>query len=252
MSSIRSDVQGNVTVLTLDRPPVNALDAETLDELSDALDKLHEAEAVVMTGTGSIFSAGADLWKVLEASKDPAYIDRGIVALSRAFEALFTFPRPLVGAVNGHALAGGCIITCACDYRVMSDSGGRIGAVELAAGVPFPAWALEILRFAVNNHHLQEVVIVGRSYKPAAAQQLGLVDEVVQPEELMQRALEIADNLAEIPRPTFTATKSMLREPAVSAAREGAERTDEQVKAAWRSPEVLAKVRRTMESLSST
>jgi enoyl-CoA hydratase len=251
MTAIRSELRDNVTLLTIDRPPVNALNVDTLDELTDTVEGLHDADAVVLTGTGSIFSAGADLWKVLESAEDPAYIDRGIVALSRNFEALFTFPRPLVGAVNGHALAGGAILTSACDYRVMAAESGRIGAVELAAGVPFPAWALEILRFAVNNDHLQEVVIVGRSYKPADAQRLGLIDEVVPPKELMERALKVAGDLAAVPRETFSVTKEMLRAQAVAAARASAADTDERVKAAWRSPEVVAAVRRTMESLEA-
>jgi enoyl-CoA hydratase len=159
MGAIKSDMTGGTLTLRLDRPPVNALDVATLDELSDRLDaaSAEDVQAVVLTGSGPVFSAGADLHRVLDGGGD--YVNTGIAALSLAFETLFVFFRPVIAAVNGHAWAGGCILTSACDYRIMSATGGTIGAVELKAGVPFPAWALEILRYAVNNEHVQETSI---------------------------------------------------------------------------------------------
>src|SRR3712207_4982275 len=101
MPGVSVDSSGNIATVTLDRPPVNALDVETLHELADAFDKLaaDDADGVILTGRGAVFSAGADLVRVLEGDAD--YIAAGIEALTRAFETLFTFPRPLVAAVNG-------------------------------------------------------------------------------------------------------------------------------------------------------
>jgi enoyl-CoA hydratase len=250
MGVIQSELRGSTLILRLDRPPVNALDADTLDELSDRLDAAasEAAKAVVLTGTGAIFSAGADLYRVLEGGPD--YVNAGIAALSRAFETLFVFPRPVIAAVNGHALAGGCIITCACDYRIMSEDGGRIGAVELKAGVPFPAWALEVLRHAVNNDHVQEIVYTARSYRPADALAKGLVDEVAPAGDLMQRALDMADELAAVPPTTFSLMKRALRKPAVEAARRESAATDEEIKAAWRSEEVHDAIRALLATLA--
>lgn len=243
--AISSEKHDGIVVLTLNRPPVNALDVETLDELTDALNEAasDEPDAVILTAEGRIFSAGADLNRVLEG--DAAYIDAGIVALSRCFETLFTFPRPVIAAVNGHALAGGCILTCACDHRVMSSGGGRIGAIELAAGVPFPSWALEIVRYAVNNQHVPEVVYLARAYEPNDALRIGLIDEIADAADLMPRALEMARELARVPRQTFELMKRALRRDAVDAARRGTA-TDDQIKAAWRSPEVLEAIKRQM------
>lgn len=251
MTSIERAERGPVLVLALDRPPVNALDVETLDDLTDALVEARgdDPDAVVLTGAGRCFSAGADLQRILRG--DASYIDAGIEALTRAFEALFTFPRPVVAAVNGHALAGGCVLTCACDYRVMSSTAGRIGAIELAAGVPFPAWALEIMRFAVGNDDLQEIILFGSSYEPAEALDRGLIDEVVGETELSSRAEDVAQTLAKVPRNTFSLTKAAVRKPAIEAARRGAMETDDQVKAAWRSPEVLESIRRQLEALGA-
>ena len=225
------------------------MDVDGLNELTERLDKAvwEEQGALVLTGKGSTFSAGADLRKVLDGG--PEYINAGIVAMSQAFEALFVFPRPVVAAVNGHALAGGCILTSACDYRIMSETAGTIGAVELKAGVPFPSWALEVLRHAVNNAHVQEIVLTGHSYPPAEALSKGLIDEVVPENELLPRALEMAAELSAVPANTYRLTKRALRKPAVEAAIKGAASTNEEVKAAWRSPEVQDAIRRLMESL---
>ena len=249
MGAVNSEVQDGVLVLEIDRPPVNALDVDTLNELTARLETAvwEEQGAVVITGSGSTFSAGADLRRVRDGGAD--YINAGIVALSQAFEGLFVFPRPVIAAVNGHALAGGCVVACACDYRVMSESAGRIGAVELKAGVPFPSWALEIIRFAVNNHNLQEVVLTGRSYEPEEALAKGLVDEVVPDDELMKRALEMARELSEVPADTFRLTKRALRKPSVEAAIKGAASTNEEVKATWRSPEVQEAIRKLLVTL---
>ena len=249
MSSIEVIRAGDHVVVRLHRPPVNALDIETLDELSDTFDALtnEDPDAVVLTGTDLMFSAGADLRRVLKATDDE--IDQGIVALARAFRTLFCFPRPLVAAVNGHALAGGAIIASTADYKVMVDSDATIGAVELAAGVPFPAWALEPLRFATNNHHFQEIAITGRAYNPQRALEVGLVDEIVPAARLEDRAAEVAEELARVPRRTFSLTKSMVRAPSVERADRTGELTDKEVKEAWRSAEVREAVRRTLEAL---
>jgi enoyl-CoA hydratase/carnithine racemase len=249
VTSLNSELRDGSLVIEIDRPPVNAFDIETFNELTERLEKAvwEEQGAVVLTGKGATFSAGVDLRKVLDGG--PEYVNAGIVALSQAVEALFVFPRPVVAAVNGHALAGGCILTCACDYRIMSESAGSIGAVELKAGVPFPSWPLEVLRFSVNNEHLQEIVVTGRAYEPAEALAKGLVDEVVPAEQLMSRALSVAAELGAVPANTYRLTKRALRKPAVEAAIKGAASTNEEVKAVWRSPEVQDAIRQRLSTL---
>ena len=247
---VMAEDQDGVRVLRLDRPPVNAQDVETLDGLSVALASAAGDEgvtAIVLTGTGTIMSAGADLVKVLDATDDE--IDGGIDALTRCFSTLFRVLKPVVAAVNGHALAGGAVLTCGCDHRVMGES-GRIGAVEHAAGVPFPAWALELVRHGVNNEHFEEIVLFGRSYEPRDALERGLIDEVVPDAELMDVALQRARKLARIPATTYALTKRSVRAAAVERA-EALRKWDDEVKASWRSPEVKAAILRQIERLRS-
>ena len=236
-----------VTLLKLDRPPVNAVDLATLDEITAALEEAGSSKAIVLTGGGKIFSAGADLLAVLNG--DTGYITAAIDALTRCFRALFTTPCPVVAAVNGHALAGGCVLSCGCDYRVMA-AGARIGAIEHQAGVPFPAWALELVRFGVNHEHAAEVILFGRAYDAATALDMGIVDEVTDG-DVLARAFEIAQELAAIPARSFTITKRGLRSATVAAADRLSAEIDDDVKAAWCSPEVLDAVKKQLGSLRS-
>lgn len=214
----REDRDG-IAVLRIEHGKANALDAELLEGLEERLRELESdrPEAVVLTGTGSIFSAGVDLFRVLDGGA--GYLERFLPAIGRGLERLFAFPGPVVAAVNGHAIAGGCILACACDLKVMAEGDGRIGVPELRVGVPFPVAALEILRFAVPAQHLQKLAYVGRTYGPRDALAWGLVDELVPPERLMGRALDAARELAAIPEGSFELTKTHVRRPALERIR---------------------------------
>src|SRR5947209_17128662 len=124
----------DVAVLRLKHPPANALDLEFMQVTLVELDELEASHArgLVVTGEGSVFSAGADLFRILE--EDSEYIALAGSAMSRLFERLFTFPKPTVAAVNGHAIAGGSILACACDYRLSSSGDHRLGFSELSVG----------------------------------------------------------------------------------------------------------------------
>ena len=138
------EVIDGVSVVRLDRPPVNALD---LDLVEDAVATLGSLEGpVVVTGAGKCFSAGVDLRAVVDGGRE--YTDRFLDAMPAAFLAVFDYPGPVVAAINGHAIAGGCVVAMAADVRLMS---GGIGLTEVAVGVPFPVAALEICRYAMGT-----------------------------------------------------------------------------------------------------
>src|SRR5262245_17682571 len=148
----RSQHEGILT-LRLAHGKASALDVELLDALLHELDGVAEdVHALILTGTGSIFSAGVDLFRLTEEGAD--YVRRFLPLLSRFLRTLFSFPRPVVAAVNGHAIAGGCVIALACDARLMAEGDATIGLPELLVGVPFPTAAREIVRFAVPGEQL--------------------------------------------------------------------------------------------------
>jgi enoyl-CoA hydratase/carnithine racemase len=235
--------ENGIDVLTLSNPPANALDFEFMEAILRCLDEAEasDARALIVTGEKKVFSAGADLFRVLDAGAD--YIERAGATMSSVFERLFRFPKPTVAAVNGHAIAGGSVITCACDYRIASAGDARIGFSELAVGVPFPAWALEILRFAVGNQHLRDLTFMARTMSADEARSMGILDEVVAPDELMDKATKAAQRLARIPAETYQLTKEALIGPAVERAERLGPEHDREVAFLWSSEPVHAAIR---------
>ena len=238
---IEVDHTGAVAVLRLNHGKVNALDLELLSVLAERLAEIEAsgARAVVLTGAGRVFSAGVDLFRVLDGG--PGYAAQLIPALASAFDALFGLSLPVVAAVNGAAIAGGAILTAATDRRLMVDGDARIGASELMVGVPFPVSALEILRHACGPS-ADEVALTGTLYRSTEALRVGLVHEVVPAEQLVERALQVAEELGAIPSEAYARTKEQLHRPtrdriAALAANDG------EVARVWSLPETAASIR---------
>jgi enoyl-CoA hydratase len=239
---IHIDWQDTVALVRMEHGKANAFDVDLSIGLRDELSALERsAAAIVLTGTAGIFSAGVDLFKVLDGGED--YLDSFLPALGEVLLAVFEWPRPVVAAINGHAIAGGCILACACDYRVMAEGPGRIGVPELSVGVPFPTAALEILRYAVPSVALQRLIFSGRVCPADEGLEVGLVDEVVGDDLLIARALEVAAKLAAVPGRSFEVAKRMLRRPTLERIRELAPGADGDVLEAWRQPESQAAIR---------
>jgi enoyl-CoA hydratase len=209
---VRED-RGAVAVLRLAHGKVSALDVELCDAVVRELTSVaaSSAQALVLTGTGSAFSAGVDLFRVVRGGE--AYVHEFVPRMDALFRTLLTFPKPAVAAVNGHAIAGGCILAAACDYRVMADGPGRIGVPELLVGVPFPALALAIVSARLAPHTLRELVYSGRTVTAAEAISAGFVDEVAPSERVLDRAVEAAERLARIPAVSFALTKRAFVQP---------------------------------------
>jgi enoyl-CoA hydratase len=212
---IERRIEGPVTVLRLQHGKASALDVELLGALESELAEAEaSAQAIVLTGTRSIFSAGVDLFRVLD--EGDAYLTSFLPALDSALLRLFTFPRPAVAAINGHAMAGGWILACACDYRVMTLGSGKAALPELQVGVAFPPIAIETVRFATPAAHLHALVFAGREYTGEEALRAGLVEEAVEPDAVMVRALEVAKVMARTPFEAYRLTKEQLRAPTVA------------------------------------
>lgn len=213
---IEREDQGAVAVIRLARESDNAMDVELLEELLRQFRELPggSSRAAVITGSGGVFSAGVDLGRYLGGGQH--YVHNFLPLLNRAFEAVFTCPLPVVAAVNGNAITGGCMLACCADRRLMADGDGRIGVRALRAGLVIPRVPLEVLRFAVGDVTATKLVLGGEIHSPKVAQSLGLVDDVVSADELLSRAVADATRLAEeIPSDTFNVTKGQLHRDAV-------------------------------------
>ena len=234
------EIIDDIETIRLEHGKASALDLELCRALSDALrDAEGRSGALLLTGTGSIFSAGVDLFRVVDGGR--AYIEQFLPALSNVFLRLFTMPRPVVAAINGHAIAGGCILACACDYRVMGDGKGRIGLPELTVGVPFPASAIELLRSVIDPARLHELLFIGKAYEAREAATAGLVNEVVPPEHVVSRAAEVARDLGSRPPDSYRITKHFLRAPAADRIRASGDHGE--LIDTWSSPATIETIR---------
>ncbi len=220
---------GIVQVLTLASGRVNAQDVELLKELTDALGELARsgAGALVVTGAGRAFSAGVDLNRVVQGGA--GYTDLLIPALSEAFEAMFCYPGPTVAAINGAAIAGGCVLACACDRRLISPE-AQIGASEVRVGVPFPVAALEVMRYACGDR-AEDVLLGGHLYRGDEAVANGLAHRVVA-EDLVDAAVAEASDLGGIPVDAYRHTKAQLRAATLARMRQSGG-IDSEVRQLW-------------------
>jgi enoyl-CoA hydratase len=242
---IEIEAAGAVQVLTLSSGRVNAQDVELLNELTDALGELQHAgaKALVVTGAGRAFSAGVDLNRVVDGGAD--YTDRLIPALSEAFEAMFCYPGPTVAAINGAAIAGGCVLACACDRRLIGPE-AQIGASEVRVGVPFPVAALEVMRYACGDR-AEDVLLGGRVYRGDEAIANGLAHRVVA-DDLVGAAVAEAADLGGIPADAYRHTKVQLRAPALARMREGA-LIDSEVRHVWGTDQTRRRIAAYVDSL---
>ncbi|MFG3437097.1 enoyl-CoA hydratase/isomerase family protein [Nonomuraea sp. NPDC047897] len=207
-------VVDGIGVVRLAHGKVNALDLElcrAIERTMRDLDDRGPVRAVVVTGSGRAFSAGVDLTRVVDGGA--AYVAEFLPALSGAFRSVFDLGKPVVAAVNGHAIAGGCVLAAACDHRIMALGSGTIGVPELRVGVPFPHSALEIMRFALGPVGARRAMFDGANHEPEAALALGLVDELSDPDALLDHAMAVASRMAtDIPTDAFRYTKTQLRQ----------------------------------------
>jgi enoyl-CoA hydratase len=215
MSEIRrADAGDGVVVLTLDRPPVNALETRFVRDLQAALAAESErAAAIVLTGAGRAFSAGVD-------TKAAAGLDRegqraGVEAINDLVRSLFGLPVPVVAAVNGHALGGGLIIPLACDVVIATRAECKLGLTEVVAGVPFPAAPLEVCRQRLSPPVYNDLCLTGRVFGPEEALALRVADELADPDALVPRATEVATGLASYP--AYARVKEQVRAAARAA-----------------------------------
>ena len=241
-----------IAVLTMRHGKANALDIEFCEGLTTRFAALREgnAKAVVLTGQGGIFSAGVDLRRLSEGGAD--YIRQFLPALHRLYNAVFFHPKPVVAAINGHAVAGGAILAACADRRIMARGNGRIGVTELLVGVPFPTLAFEILRFATPARFLSEFTLSGATYAIDAALERGWIDELAEPEELLEDAIAVAAELAKLSPPAFAQTKQQLRVQVAERYAASGAATDEAVTEIWCADATLANVRAYVERTLKT
>jgi enoyl-CoA hydratase len=242
---IRED-SDDIAVLRLAHGKVSALDDGFCRALVAEVQTIasSRSRALIITGTGSAFSAGVDLFRVLQGGSE--YLAQFLPAMEGFFHALLEFPKPLVAAINGHAIAGGCLVAAACDHRVMAEGSARIGVPELLVGVPFPTLPFEMVRARVSPANFRHLVLSGKTATPPEALALGLIDEIAPTDVLMTRARHAAEQMMQIPPVSFALTRRAFTEPILERVR-SARSLNADVLEAWSSADVQSRMRAYVE-----
>jgi enoyl-CoA hydratase/carnithine racemase len=231
-------VANDVYTLTIAGPGKNSLSSAVMQ---DVIRQVREAKGrpVLVVGEGDAFSAGLNLREV--ASLDAAGMERFLGLLDDMIDALFGHDGPMVACVNGHAIAGGCVIALCADLRVAADDPRiRIGLNEVALGLEFPPKIMKLARHRLSRHQVERALLEAGLYDPRRAVELGFVDEVAA--DPLPRAGALLDVLAAHPRPIYVSTKRTLRDGAVALNDADRRYFREQVLPRWNAPAVKEKV----------
>ena len=224
-------------------PAKNALGSALIRRLSDELDAAGD-RPILLTGDGDAFCAGLDLREVASLSVEG--LERLLTELDLLCVRLFEHPAPTVAAVNGHAIAGGCVLVQCCDYRVAADAPrARLGLNEIALGACYPPRILRIVRTRIPSRARERVLLGAGLFAPADALALGLVDEVAPDAEAAAEAW--LERASAHPRGSYAHLKRLLRAGVADATPEDLARFRERELPIWTSDEVRGRIRAVLE-----
>lgn len=208
--TLLTEVEGHVALITLNRPDaLNAFNNQLMDELTAALDRFDEdvdIGCVVITGSTKAFAAGADIKEMREKTFMQAHYENFI---TRNWERATRMRTPIIAAVNGYALGGGCELAMMCDFILAGDK-AKFGQPEITIGVsPGAGGTQRLARFAGKSKAM-EMCLTGRMMGAKEAEQCGLVSRVIPAEELVEEARSVAKKIAAMPRAAAMMTKDMV------------------------------------------
>jgi len=241
---------GEAMVLRMRAGKANAISPAFLQTMETLLDETlaSKARALVITGYESFFSAGLDL-PALDVLDD-VQMGSFMSAFSRTMLRVFELPLPVVAAVNGHAIAGGCVLALQADVRIGASSDFRIGLNEVQLGIGLPALVIETLRAQVPPPSLLPIAQEGRLFGPEDAVKIGLLHEVVPAERLEQRAVARALELGALSTSAYASVKRGLRAPVGERISALAIQDSSRWATLWNSPEGRDRRRQAIERLT--
>ncbi|MEW6366323.1 MAG: enoyl-CoA hydratase/isomerase family protein [Acidobacteriota bacterium] len=215
---IRLEHHGRVVEARLDRGVTNAIDLRVVAELAEVVQEVTGNPGVrglvLSSANDKFFSIGFDIPRLYELSREE--FARFYQAYNQTCLKLFTLPKPVVAAITGHAIAGGCILALCCDYRFIAQGRKLMGLNEVKLGVPVPYLGDCIVRQLAGMRSARDIMEGGEFYASDRLLQMGLVDEVLPIEQVLPRAIEKATALGELPAEALAMIKRNRVEPVES------------------------------------
>jgi 3,2-trans-enoyl-CoA isomerase len=240
---------GNIRELRLNRPPVNALTGDLIVALRQAVDSSAKegVRALVLSGTPGRFCAGLDVPQLV--GLDRRAITNLWLELYALMKALACSPIPIAAAIIGHAPAGGTVLPLFCDWRVMAEGEFKIGLSEVQVGIPLPAVILAALRRQVGPRQAERLASSGLLMSPAQALEIGLVDELVPTEHVVECSIEWCKTLLALPSEAMLATRREARADLIGIFRRDLDSEVKKVVTSWWHPATQATLKALVDRL---
>jgi methylglutaconyl-CoA hydratase len=212
LETLSVESSGHVATITLNRPEKrNAISIRMICDLHTALDSIEKTRTrvVIITGTGKAFCAGIDLDYLQQISNQSASENQEDARrIAKLFRKIWSYSKPMIAAVNGHALAGGCGIATLCDFTIAVPE-AKFGYTEVKIGF-LPAIVSVFLSRQIGDKRTRDLLLTGRTMEASEAKEMGLVNEIVSAENLMQRVNELAETLISVSPSSVTRAKHLL------------------------------------------
>jgi Delta3-Delta2-enoyl-CoA isomerase len=243
------DVEGGLATVTLNRAHGNAINVELAEDLTRVCREAARDDSVhglMLAGAGKLFCPGLDLQELVEL--DRPEMERFVIDFATCVAELYAFSKPMVAAIHGHAVAGGCVLTLAADWRVLK-AGAMVGLNEVRVGVPLPFGVSLILRESVPRLHLEEVALLGKNYRDDDALSAGLVHEVHAGESFEEHCRQRLREFVSRDLGALMITKRFLRSSIVERIRENGTRDVPEFLDAWYRPQTQARIHAIVDEL---
>jgi Delta3-Delta2-enoyl-CoA isomerase len=213
MEYIRAEKEGSIARVIIARGKVNALNEKVVDEMAGAFKALAGdpgVRAVILTGQGKFFTFGFDIPEFLGYPREDFL--RYLTKFTDLYTYLFLYPKPVIAALNGHTIAGGCMLSIACDYRIMVPGKARISLNEINFGSSLFAGSVEMMKFWVGNREAERLILGGAMYSAEEALRLGLIDEIVPEDQIADAAKRVAGQYGSKDPAAFGSIKKLSRQ----------------------------------------
>ncbi len=243
---------GPVRELRINRPPVNALSTELIVALREAIEKAvaDGSGAIVLSGSPGIFTAGLDL--PLLIGLDQSGMERLWRELYAVMKAIASSPVPICAALTGHAPAGGTVLALFCDWRIASEGEFKLGLTEVQAGIPLPPVILRALRRQVGPRRAERLAVAGVVLSPGEALEVGLVEQLAKPDEVVSQAVNWCRALLALPPQAMLLTRQRARADLAALFEEQFEKELHAVLDSWWSEETQGILRALVKKLGKS
>ena len=213
MSKMQYEKNDKISIITLDDGKMNVMNWEFFQELNDSLDRAlsDEAKVVILTGRPGVFSAGLDLKLLPKQDLDEQI--RFQTTFATTMLRVYQFPIPTIAAYAGHSIAGGAILSYACDRFMVADGPYKIQINEVANNMALPSWISLICRSSIPHQYWKEALLHARIYTPQEAYRKGLVDDLIEEGgDILKAATGYAQELFKLFIPGYAASKKFMRQ----------------------------------------